>query len=192
MKKYLVALAVLLTVLFINQPAEAQMKDKIEEKTAYDFTFQKLREDGDLPLKQFEGKVMLIVNTASHCGFTPQYDGLEKLYNAYKDKGLVIIGVPSNDFGGQEPGTNEEIANFCKINYGVTFPMAEKEVVSGDNAHPFYIWAKKTLGFGTAPKWNFHKYLIDRHGKLVDYFNSTTAPDSDSIKKAIEKEFEEK
>lgn len=192
MKRYLAILAVLLTVLFVNQPAEAQMKDKMEEKTAYDFTFQKLREDGSLPLNQFKGKVLLIVNTASHCGFTPQYDGLEKLYNTYKDKGLVIIGVPSNDFGGQEPGTNEEIANFCKINYGVTFPMAEKEVVSGDNAHPFYIWAKKTLGFGTAPKWNFHKYLINRHGKLVDYFNSTTAPDSDSIKKAIKKELEEK
>lgn len=192
MKRYLAILAVLLTVLFVNQPAEAQMKDKMEEKTAYYFTFQKLREDGSLPLNQFKGKVLLIVNTASHCGFTPQYDGLEKLYNTYKDKGLVIIGVPSNDFGGQEPGTNEEIANFCKINYGVTFPMAEKEVVSGDNAHPFYIWAKKTLGFGTAPKWNFHKYLINRHGKLVDYFNSTTAPDSDSIKKAIKKELEEK
>lgn len=192
MKRYLVVFAVLLTVLFVNQPAEAQMKDKIEEKTAYDFTFHKLREKGDLPLKQFEGKVLLIVNTASHCGFTPQYDGLEKLYNAYKDKGLVIIGVPSNDFGGQEPGSNEEIANFCKINYGVTFPMAEKEIVSGDNAHPFYVWAKKNLGFGTAPKWNFHKYLVNRHGKLIDYFNSTTAPDSDRIKEAVEKALEEK
>lgn len=192
MKSHLVALAALLTLLFINQSVEAKMKDKLQEKTVYDFTFHKLREKGDLPLKQFEGKVLLIVNTASNCGFTPQYDGLEKLYNTYKDKGLVVIGVPSNDFGGQEPGTNQEIANFCRINYGVTFPMAEKEVVSGDGAHPFYLWAKKTLGFGTAPKWNFHKYLVDRHGRLVDYFNSTTSPDSNRIKEAIEKELAEK
>lgn len=103
-----------------------------------------------------------------------------------------MIGVPSNDFGNQEPGTGEEIANFCRLNYGVTFPMADKEIVSGDKAHPFYAWAKDNLGFGTAPKWNFHKYLVDRHGKLIDYFNSTTAPDSDGIKKAIEKALSEK
>ena len=172
-------------------PAHAESQ-KTMDKTAYDFTFQKLREDEKLPLKQFEGKVLLIVNTASHCGFTPQFDGLEKLYTTYKEKGFVIIGVPSNDFGAQEPGTSEEIATFCKINYGVTFPMAEKEVVSGDGAHPFYVWARKTLGFGTAPKWNFHKYLVDRHGKLIDYFNSTTTPDSHKIKSAIEKALAEK
>lgn len=187
MKYFLFALTSLLTTLFVNLPAEAKM----DERTAYDFTFQKLREDEQLPLRQFEGKVLLIVNTASHCGFTPQYDGLEDLYNTYKDKGLVVIGVPSNDFGGQEPGTSEEIARFCKINYGVTFPMTEKEAVSGDSAHPFFIWAKKTLGFGTAPKWNFHKYLVNRHGQLIDYFNSTTSPDSDSIRKAIEKALDE-
>lgn len=170
----------------MTSPAQADGQT-VPEKTAYDFTFRKLREEGTLPLKQFEGKVLLIVNTASHCGFTPQYEGLEKLYKAYKDKGLVVIGVPSNDFGAQEPGTGEEIATFCKINYGVTFPMAEKEVVSGAGAHPFYLWAKKTLGFGTAPKWNFHKYLVNRHGKLVDYFNSTTTPDADRVKAAIEK-----
>jgi len=109
------------------------------------------------------------------------------LYEKYKDKGLVIIGVPSNDFGKQEPGSNDEIASFCKLNYGVSFPMAAKEDVVGDNAHPFYKWAYKTLGFGTAPKWNFHKYLIDRQGKLADYFNSTTAPDAPRLIKAIEK-----
>ncbi len=182
------ALAVTLAIVFMNIPAEAKMK----ETTAYDFTFQKLREKGTLPLKQFEGKVLLVVNTASQCGFTPQYDGLEKLYNTYKDQGLVVIGVPSNDFGGQEPGSNQDIANFCRINYGVTFPMAEKEVVSGDGAHPFYVWAKKTLGFGTAPKWNFHKYLIDRHGRLIDYFNSTTTPDSERVQDAIEKALAQK
>ncbi len=129
----------------------------------------------------------MIVNTASHCGFTPQYTALEALYNKYKDRGFVIIGVPSNDFGGQEPGSNEEIAKFCKVNFGVTFPMTSKEVVSGDNAHPFFIWARNELGFGSAPKWNFHKYLIDRKGNMVDYFYSTTKPDSKKIEDAIEK-----
>ena len=164
----------------------------MKPETAYNFSFQKLREDGELPLRQFEGKVLLIVNTASNCGFTPQYDGLEKLYQTYQDKGLIIIGVPSNDFGGQEPGTSQEIADFCRINYGVTFPMAEKEIVTGRDAHPFYIWARETLGFGTAPKWNFHKYLINRHGELIDYFNSTTSPDNDRIKSAIERALAEK
>lgn len=169
--------------LFINEHAEAHK----DHKTAYDFSFKTLIGEEKLPLKQFEGQVLLIINTASGCGFTRQYDGLEKLYQTYKEKGLVVIGVPSNDFGGQEPGSNHEIAHFCKINYGVTFPMTSKEIVSGEQAHPFYAWAKHTLGFGTAPKWNFHKYLIDRNGHLVDYFNSTTAPTNARIHQAIEK-----
>lgn len=188
MIKFLYLLVISLMTFLPGQRAEAQM----ENKTVYDFTFRKLRGDGILSLSDYKGKVLLVVNTASHCGFTPQYDGLEKLYNIYKDKGLVVIGVPSNDFGGQEPGTSQEIAHFCKYNYGVTFPMTEKEIVSGENAHPFYHWARKTLGFGTAPKWNFHKYLIDRRGQLIDYFNSTTSPESKSIKKAIEKALENK
>ncbi len=155
--------------------------------TAYDFSFKTLMGEENLPLNQFKGKVVLLVNTASKCGLTPQYAGLDALYKNYKDQGLVVLGVPSNDFGAQEPGTSEDIANFCKINYGVTFPMAAKEIVSGNDAHPFYKWAKKKLGFGTAPKWNFHKYLIDKNGNLIDYFNSTTAPDSENIKKSIEK-----
>ena len=152
----------------------------------YDFSFKTLVGGKPMPLSNYKGKVLLIVNTASQCGFTPQYEGLEKLYAAYKDKGLVIIGVPSNDFGAQEPGSSEEIAHFCKLNYGVSFPMASKEIVSGSDAHPFYKYAKKTLGFGTAPKWNFHKYLVNRKGVLIDYFNSTTSPDSSRIKSAIE------
>lgn len=160
--------------------------EKKMEKTAYDFTFIAVDEHKKLSLEDFKGKVILIVNTASKCGFTSQYADLEKLYKAYKDKGLVVIGVPSNDFGGQEPGSNKEISNFCQLNYGVTFPITQKEKVSGDNAHPFYIWAKEALGFGTAPKWNFHKYLINRQGKLIDYFNSTTSPQSDRLRKAIE------
>lgn len=163
-----------------------------DNKTAYDFSFKTLMGEEPLPLSQFKGKVIMIVNTASKCGFTPQYEGLEKIYELYKDKGFVIIGVPSNDFGSQEPGTNAEIAQFCKLNYGVSFPMASKEVVSGSGAHPFYVWARETLGFGTAPKWNFHKYVIDRKGKLVDYFNSTTSPQSDSVQELIETLLEDK
>lgn len=155
-------------------------------QTVYDFSFKALLDDEPLPLANYKGKVILIVNTASHCGFTPQYDALEKLYTTYKDKGLVIIGVPSNDFGGQEPGSSKEIAQFCKINYGVTFPLTAKEIVSGKQAHPFYQYAKKTLGFGTAPKWNFHKYLVNRKGVLIDYFNSTTSPNATRLIKAVE------
>ena len=163
------------------------MKKTVLDTTTYDFSFKTLSAQKPMPLKEFEGQVILIVNTASRCGFTSQYEGLEKLYNDYKNKGFVVIGVPSNDFGQQESGSNQEIENFCQLNYGVTFPMASKEVISGDNAHPFYIWAKKTLGFGTAPKWNFHKYLINREGHLIDYFHSTTTPSSHRIKQAIEK-----
>jgi glutathione peroxidase len=156
-------------------------------QNAYDFSFHTLMGDQPLPLSDYKGKVILVVNTASKCGFTPQYEGLEKLYETYKDRGLVIIGVPSNDFGQQEPGSRDEIAHFCKINYGVTFPIAAKEDVIGDNAHPFYAWARQTLGLVSIPKWNFHKYLIDRQGRLVDYFNSPTKPDSSRLTSGIEK-----
>lgn len=158
-----------------------------EGGNAYDYSFHTLVGKKPLPLSSYKGKVLIVVNTASNCGFTPQYAGLEKLYQKYKDRGLVIIGVPSNDFGGQEPGDSKQIANFCQLNYGVTFPMTAKEVVSGKNAHPFYLWAHKELGFGSAPKWNFHKYVIDRHGNIVDYFYSTTKPDSEKITGLIEK-----
>ncbi len=160
--------------------------EKMPQTSAYDFSFTTLVGHKPLPLSEFKGKVILIVNTASKCGFTPQYAGLEKLYNQYKSQGLVILGVPSDDFGHQEPGSNTEIANFCRINFGVTFPMTSKQVVTGDQANPFYRWARQELGFGSAPKWNFHKYLIDRHGKLIDYYYSTTKPDSKKLISAIE------
>lgn len=154
---------------------------------AYDFSFHKLTGHTPLPLVSFQGKVVLIVNTASKCGFTPQYAILEKLYEQYKDKGLVVLGVPSNDFASQEPGSAQEIEQFCQLNYGVSFPMTTKEKVSGNNAHPFYLWARKKLGFGTGPKWNFHKYLINRKGELINYFYTTTSPDAPRFIKAIEK-----
>lgn len=182
-------IACLLGVFFMNFFSLARADSATT--TVYDFSFKTLIGGNPMPLSNYKGKVLLIVNTASKCGFTPQYEGLEKLYVTFKDKGLVIIGVPSNDFGEQEPGSSEDIANFCKLNYGVSFPMAAKEIVSGDEAHPFYAYAKKTLGFGTAPKWNFHKYLVNRKGVLIDYFNSTTSPDSAKVKTAIESALEE-
>ena len=154
---------------------------------AYAFSFNQLMSSQPLKLSDYKGKVMLIVNTASECGFTPQYKDLEALYQKYKDQGLVVIGVPSNDFGKQEPGSSEQIAKFCEVNYGVTFPMAKKEDVTGSDAHPFYQWAKAKLGTLSAPKWNFSKYLIDKKGNLVDYYISTTNPMDSKITKKIEK-----
>lgn len=159
--------------------------------SAHDYSFHTLVEHQPLPLASYKGKVLLIVNTASKCGFTPQYSSLEKLYEKYKARGLVILGVPSNDFGRQEPGNDDDIAHFCQVNYGVSFPMTAKEVVAGKNAHPFYLWARKRLGFVTAPKWNFHKYLINRKGELIDYFYSTTSPDTARFVKAIKKALDE-
>lgn len=161
--------------------------DTTHYNNAYDFSFHTLRGHEPLPLSSFQGKVLMIVNTASKCGFTPQYAQLEKLYEQYKDRGFVILGIPANDFGGQEPGTEKEIENFCQVNYGVTFPMASKEVVSGKNAHPFFLWARQQLGFGSSPKWNFHKYIISRNGELKDYFYSTTSPESKKIVKVVER-----
>ncbi len=152
---------------------------------AYDYSFEGI--DGSpMPLLPYKGKVMLVVNTASECGFTKQYAGLEALWQEYKDRGLVVIGVPSNDFGGQEPGSNAEIKTFCESRYRITFPMAGKTVVKGDNAHPFYRYAAMALQGKGTPQWNFHKYLIGRDGVIVDYYSSVTTPDSAKLKKAIE------
>ena len=181
----LIALAVLLA-LWMTTAAHAASAQDMQQESAYLFTFKTLIGQKPLPLAQYHGRVVLVVNTASQCGFTSQYEKLEQLYQRFKDKGLIVLGVPSNDFGAQEPGTNDQIASFCKLNYGVSFPMAAKEQVSGSGAHPFFRWARDTLGFTAAPKWNFHKYLIDRKGRLVDYFNSTTAPDNERLIAAVE------
>jgi glutathione peroxidase len=152
---------------------------------AYDFSFETI--DGKaLPLTEFQGKAVLVVNTASKCGLTPQYVGLEALYRKYRDQGLVVLGVPANDFGKQEPGTNAEIAEFCTTRFAVDFPMASKETVIGGEAHPFYRWAAETLGEDSAPKWNFHKYLIGKDGALAGVFGSRMAPDDPAIISAIE------
>ena len=153
--------------------------------TAHDFSFTAI--DGKLlPLTQFAGKIVLVVNTASECGSTPQYEGLEQLWRENKDKGLVVLGVPCNDFGGQEPGTEAQIATFCEANYGVTFPLAAKAHVKGKNAHPFYQWAGEQAGLLGRPKWNFHKYLIGRDGRFLGWFSTQAKPTGPKITKALE------
>jgi glutathione peroxidase len=141
--------------------------------------------DEPVSLCQFRGKVLLIVNTASECGYTPQYEGLEKIYRRYRDKGFAILGFPANDFGGQEPGSNKEIAQFCRINYGITFPVFAKTAVVGANANPlFRELAAKT---GKPPRWNFHKYLLDKVGQPVAVFESAVEPEDRRITAQIEK-----
>jgi glutathione peroxidase len=127
---------------------------------------------GPLPTTDFKGSVVLLVNTASLCGFTGQYVGLQELWNRYKHKGLVVLGVPSNDFGRQEPGSNEEIKRFCESTFDVTFPLADKQVVSGPSAHPLYRWAAEQTGPLGTPSWNFHKILIGRDGRIIDWFSA--------------------
>ncbi len=159
-----------------------------QPQSLHDFTLTGI--DGKpMPMAQFDGKVVLLVNTASECGFTPQYENLEVLWQRYRDKGLVIVGVPSNDFGAQEPGQATEIAQFCKVNYGVTFPLADKTVVKGQDVHPLYQWAGEKAGLLGRPKWNFHKYLFARDGSFVDWFSTQTKPDGPKITKALEKLF---
>ena len=151
----------------------------------YDYTLPSI-DGGELDLVVFEGQPLLLVNTASQCGFTQQYEGLQSLWETYKSRGLVVIGVPSNDFGGQEPGTREDIKEFCSVNFDVDFPMSDKVVVRGANAHPIYQWLAATLGASSRPRWNFYKYLIDANGQPVAYFSSMTRPNSSKITKAIE------
>ena len=151
---------------------------------AYNFSFITI--DGDpLPLEKFSGKVILLVNTASQCGFTKQYHELQKLWSMYRERGLVVIGVPSNDFGRQEPEGEGKIKEFCSVNFDIDFPMTTKTIVSGTDAHPFYQWAGKKLGFLAKPRWNFHKYLVDSEGQLIDWFSSPTSPTSVKVLKVI-------
>lgn len=156
-----------------------------EMDSAFDFDFQTLQ-GGDLPLDAYRGKALLIVNVASKCGFTPQYKGLQALWRKYRDRGFILLGVPSNDFGAQEPGTAAEIRQFCEQNYAVDFPLAAKVPVTGSKAHPFYKWLEAKLGDEGRPRWNFHKYLIAPDGHVVAGFSSRVAPDDAKLLKAIE------
>lgn len=151
-----------------------------------DFTIGALT-GGPLPLSQFAGRPMVIVNTASKCGFTPQYAALESLWKAHQAQGLVVLGVPSNDFGRQEPGTSAEIGAFCAKTYGVDFPLTEKVQVRGEGAHPLFKWLAAQGGAWSRPRWNFYKYLIGRDGELKDWFASFTVPNSSRFQRAVAK-----
>jgi glutathione peroxidase len=157
------------------------------KKNFYEYSANSLQ-GKDISMETYKGKVVLVVNTASKCGLTPQYEGLEKLYREYKDKGLVILGFPCNQFAGQEPGSEKEISEGCLINYGVSFPMFAKIDVNGETAHPIYKYLKSELKggiLGSSIKWNFAKFLIDKNGNPYKRFSPTTTPDK--LVKDIEK-----
>lgn len=154
--------------------------------SAYDFEFTSI-DGAPLKLADWRGKALLVVNTASFCGFTQQYAGLQDLWREYQNRGLIVVGVPSNDFGDQEPQSEADIKKFCEGAYGVTFPMTAKQKVTGEAAHPFFKWAAGAIGSGGAPSWNFHKYLIGRDGRLAHGFSSQMTPASAEIRAWIEK-----
>jgi len=168
-------------MIFFNKSAVAKY-----EKVFFDFQIDSINGDS-IDLKKYENKGILLVNVASKCGFTKQYDDLQKLYEDYRKKGLVVIGIPSNQFGGQEPGTETEIKNFCETNFNINFPMTEITSVKGENKHEIFKWAKENYGNAAVPKWNFHKILINKDGKIQNTFNSFTKPVSKKITTEIEK-----
>jgi glutathione peroxidase len=170
-----------LALLPLARPLWAQGK----KMTAYDFEFESI-DGAKLPFSAWRGKAVLVVNTASQCGFTPQYEGLQALWEKYRDRGLVVLGVPSNDFGGQEPGSAAEIKQFCEVNFSVDFPLTEKQVVVGGKAHPFYRWLAAELGEGAMPRWNFHKFLIGPDGRPAGVFPTSVTPMSAQVTKAVE------
>jgi glutathione peroxidase len=161
----------------------AQAQGNMSKVSAYAFSFPALS-GADIRLADFTGRPVMIVNTASLCGFTPQYAGLQELWSEFRERGLVIIGVPSNDFGGQEPGGSKEIAETAQHHYGVTFPIAAKASVKGPNAHPFYKWAAEARP-REVPRWNFHKYLIGREGYIADVFAESVDPKDTRVKTAV-------
>lgn len=194
MLKILIVIAVVVVVAiftfaysqgFIFNPSPAEPP---KENSVYEFSMKNI--DGkNVDLKSYEGKVVMIVNTASKCGLTPQYEGLEALYNKYKDRGLVVLGFPANNFMGQEPGTEKEIKDFCTLKYNVTFPMFAKISVKGTDQHPFYTFLtnkKSNPGFDGDITWNFEKFVADRSGKIIARFSPKTTPDDPEIAKTIE------
>lgn len=175
-----VSLAAMLTSASSAAPAGAAAG------SAFDFEFPSI--DGQpMKLASWQGKVLLVVNTASFCGYTKQYSALQEVWSKYESAGLVVVGVPSNDFGGQEPKAEGEIKAFCEGAFGVTFPLTAKQTVVGDNAHPFYKWAAAAAGPDGLPQWNFHKYLVGRDGRLVRSFSTQATPNSSDVTGWIEK-----
>ena len=178
-KNYLVLIIFIIMFSFFNKV------DAKYEKLFFELNIKNINGE-ELDLTQLKGKTVLLVNVASKCGFTKQYSDLQILYEKYKGQGLVVVGIPSNQFGGQEPGTNQEIKDFCETNFNITFPMTDKVDVKGDKAHQLYKWAKDNHGSSTVPKWNFHKILINKEGKVQDTFNSFITPLSKKIINEIE------
>ena len=164
---------------FLN-PSNAEYQKKF-----FDLEIMDINEE-TLKLSSYKNKTVLLVNVASNCGFTQQYSELQSLYEKYKEKDFIVLGIPSNQFGGQEPGSNDEIKDFCETNFDITFPLTSKFDVKGENAHPLYLWAKKNHGKSTVPKWNFHKILINKSGKIEDTYSSFTKPMSKKIINKIE------
>ena len=183
-----VLFATLFVACFVPPPAIAA--DAETCPAVLNYTFNSLQTGKTESLCQFRGKVLLIVNTASYCGYTHQYEGLEALYRKYKDRGLVVLGFPSNDFGGQEPGSNKEIAEFCRLTYGVEFPMFEKSSVKSVKTNPLF--AELVARTGESPQWNFHKYLVDRDAKHITSFGTRVEPDSRDLIATLEKLLAEK
>lgn len=191
MKKTPKIFVLVLISFFITSIAKANVEKmdlKQSQPNAHQFNFTSI--DGEnFSMADYANKVVLIVNTASQCGFTQQYKDLENLYQSYKDKGLVVIGVPCNDFGGQEPGDLKTIKEFTQQEYGITFPLTQKYSVKGDNAHPFFLWAseqQKGAFLQSSPKWNFHKFLLDQNGDLYKSYGSHINPFSEQIRTDIE------
>lgn len=175
-----------LAMVGVTAPGQARGDGLDSVPSAHSFAFTSI-EGHPLSLGQFAGKAVLVVNTASRCGFTQQYEDLQALWERYRDRGLIVLGVPSNDFGGQEPGSEADIKLFCEVNFAIDFPMTAKQPVTGALAHPFYRWAAAQLGPLATPKWNFHKYLLAADGRLVTWFSTLTRPTAPSVIDAIEK-----
>lgn len=155
------------------------------ETSAHAFTFTSIEGDA-LPLAAYAGRPVLLVNTASMCGYTYQYAALQRLWSSYRERGLVVLGVPSNDFGGQEPGSSAEIKSFCEVHFDVDFPLTEKVEVKGAGSHPLFVWLREQLGSNAGPRWNFHKYLIGTDGRALRWWPASVEPDSADIRAAVE------
>ena len=181
LNKIYALLIILIAIMFsFSNKASAEY-----DKLIYDFEIESITGE-KIDFSKYKSKVILLVNVASQCGFTKQYTDLQKLWETYKDKGLIVIGLPSNQFGGQEPGTNVEIQKFCKVNFDINFPMTTKIDVKGENIEPIYKWALENYGKKAIPKWNFYKILINKHGKIEQTYSSMTNPMSKKITRVIE------
>ncbi|PPR42327.1 MAG: Hydroperoxy fatty acid reductase gpx1 [Alphaproteobacteria bacterium MarineAlpha8_Bin1] len=157
---------------------------EVNAKSFHDFSVESIT-GKEIKLSDYKNKVVLLVNTASQCGFTPQYSGLQKIYDRYKDDGFIVLGVPSDDFN-QELSTNSDVKKFCEIRYGVNFPMTSIQKIKGNEAHPIYKWIADSVSVIGQPRWNFHKFLIGKNGKIVNWYSSMTSPTSDSFVKDVE------